>query len=161
MVFSSSDGLICVNILPDAISEIRKEILEHYPNETGGVLIGKYDENLRLATIYLATGSPKDSEHGATSFKRGVNEIVDNIALAQKRISAGLHYVGEWHIHPNNSPTASLADLKQMQIFAKTNQLGIRVPLLLIVGGKPPIGLEWQFSLHRYKKKPSLLFPLK
>ncbi|MBS1520689.1 MAG: Mov34/MPN/PAD-1 family protein [Bacteroidetes bacterium] len=161
MVFSSSDGLICVNILPDAISEIKKEILVHYPNETGGVLIGKYDENLRLATIYLATESPKDSEYGATAFKRGVNDIVNNITLAQKKLSTELHYVGEWHSHPNNSPAASPTDLKQMQIFAKTNQLGISVPLLLIVGGKPPLGLDWQFSLHRYKKKPSLLLPLK
>ena len=161
MIFSSSDGLVCVNILPAAKKIIEDETSSRYPNETGGILIGIYDENLSLATIHSATGPMEDSEHGATTFKRGVKGINEKITFAQKNTSTNLHYVGEWHSHPNNSPTPSGTDIKQMQVFAKNKQLGIKSPLLLIVGGRPAVELKWLFSLHRYKQKPLYLELLK
>ena len=157
MIFCSEDGLVCVNLLFEAREAIEKEMLLHHPYETGGILIGKYDENLRLATVYLATASTKDSKHHSTTFRRGTNGIMEAIKHAQMHLSPELHYVGEWHSHPNSSPTASYIDLNQMQIFAKRSQLGIRTPLLLIVGGSPPKKLSWSFRLHRYKKLPLFL----
>jgi len=157
MIFSSSDGAVCVNILPTAKKIIENEILLHFPQETGGILIGEYDVNLRLATVYLAIGPTEDSQHNATTFERGVKGINAKIAQAQKRILPTLHYIGEWHSHPNNRPIPSNPDIKQMQTFAKNKHLGIKSPLLLIVGGRPQIKLEWLFSLHIYKKKPLLL----
>jgi integrative and conjugative element protein (TIGR02256 family) len=160
MIFSSSDGFNCVDVLSDAQAAIEKEVVSHHPYETGGVLIGKYDENLRLATVYLATGPTIDSEHKPTTFKRGIEGIKDQITFAQQNISPKLHYIGEWHSHPNNKPYPSYTDLKQMQIFAKNRQFGIKSPLLLIVGGNPPSKLDWLFSLNSYKKEPLFLMPL-
>jgi len=161
MVFSSSDGLVCVNILPTAQEIIEKEILLRHPRETGGILIGIYDENLRLATIHFAAGPTEDSQHGAFNFDRGVKGIKEQIAVAKKQISENVHYLGEWHSHPNNRAIPSNMDLKQMQTFAKNKQLGIKSPLLLIVGGLPKEKLEWLFSLHSYKKEPLYLAPFK
>lgn len=161
MIFSSSNGSVCVNILPAAKKIIEDEVLLKHPHETGGILIGIYDENLRLATIHSATGPTEDSRHNAMAFERGIIGINEKITFAQKEILPNLHYVGEWHSHPNNSPTPSYTDLKQMQTFAKHKQLGIKAPLLLIVGGQPWAKLEWLFSLHTYKREPLYLELLK
>jgi len=157
MTFSSSNGSVCVTVLPKARKVIENEMASQYPRETGGILIGAYDSNLRLATVYLATGPTEDSHHNATTFERGVKGIKEIIALINIEISPKLHYIGEWHSHPNNRPNPSHADLKQMQIFAKNKQFGIKSPLLLIVGGRPNVEFEWLFSLHIYQKKPLYL----
>lgn len=161
MIFCSSNGSVCVNILPAALKIIEDEVASQHPRETGGILIGVYDENLRLATIYSATGPTEDSRNDATTFERGIKGINEKIALSQKQISSNLHYVGEWHSHPNSPPTPSHTDVKQMQTFAKKKQFGIKSPLLLIVGGRPQTKLKWLFSLHTYKKEPRYLEPLK
>lgn len=85
MVFSSLDGSVCVLVLPEAQMLIEKEVKLRHPYETGGILIGKYDENLRLATVYTATRPPKDSKHNPTTFQRGIGGLNDEIKLAQKK----------------------------------------------------------------------------
>ena len=152
MVFSSDNGFQCVILLSEAQHTIKNEISMHHPNETGGILIGKYDDNLKVAIVYLATRSSFDSIHKAASFQRSSTDILSNINVAKELYSSSLHYLGEWHSHPNNNFNPSQTDLKQMQSFAKIKQLGISAPLLLIVGGSHSRGLEWQFSLHRFKK---------
>jgi integrative and conjugative element protein (TIGR02256 family) len=161
MIFCSSNGSVCANLLPTAREIIEIEIASKYPRETGGILIGLYDANRHLATIHIATGPTEDSRNNSMTFERGVKGIDEKIFFAQKEISPNLHYVGEWHSHPDSSPLPSYTDLKQMQTFAKNGQLGIKSPLLLIVGGKPQKKLEWVFSLHKYKKAPLFLEPLK
>lgn len=157
MVFSSQNGQVCVNLSHDAIVTIESGVSSFYPYETGGILIGRYDANFKLATIVKATCSSFDSEHTLFSFKRGVGNILDIIANVQKNISTELHYVGEWHSHPNNLPKPSSTDISQMQLFAKENLCKITSPLLLIVGGSPSNGLLWEFSLHKPKIKPIYL----
>jgi integrative and conjugative element protein (TIGR02256 family) len=152
MICSSPDGSICIQLKSEAKRIIEQDIAKFHPYETGGILIGAYNENLKLATIYSATSSSIDSKHGYTSFDRGTDNILESIEKVKISILASLHYLGEWHSHPNNSPKPSGQDLKQMQKFAKNKLHGIRSPLLLIVGGIPMQNLLWQFSLHRHKK---------
>lgn len=152
MIFSSTNGQVCVNLLSNTKNIIENELKSYHPYETGGILIGSYDTNLRLATVFTATRSTSDSKHNLMSFQRGVKGIINSIALAKRDISPNLHYLGEWHSHPSNLPTPSDVDLAQMQLFAKKKVCHITCPLLLIVGGTPSSNLLWEFSLHKYKK---------
>jgi integrative and conjugative element protein (TIGR02256 family) len=154
MIFSSQDGRLCIEILLHAQQIITEEVAKHHPYETGGILIGKYDENLKLAAVYTATKANNSSIHRFMSFERSPRGIGEEIKRAQEKISSDLHYIGEWHTHPDNRAIPSCSDLQQMQVFAKNRQLGIKSPLLLIVGGSLKTGLIWGFSLHRHRKKP-------
>lgn len=150
ILFSTRDGHQCVNIISSAIIVMKNEMGKHLPNETGGVLIGKYDRNLRLATIHIATSAPDDSDHGRAFFKRGIKSVLNNLkALQSKR--KDLHYLGEWHTHPYNKPTPSKTDNMQMNKFAFDKLYGISSPILIIVGGTPE-NILWNVSIHLHKK---------
>ena len=148
LLFSSSDGYQCAHLMDGAIKVIKEDIARFHPLETGGILIGHYDSNFKQATIQIAISAPLDSMHGYTSFERGIQGIAGEIAEAKQKNSL-LHYVGEWHSHPNESPLPSSTDAWQMQKFALGRYYGAQTPLLLIIGGMPPDGLQWHFSLHR------------
>lgn len=45
------------------------------PRETGGILVGFYDSDLRVAEVVRATPAPADSRHGRTWFVRGVRGL--------------------------------------------------------------------------------------
>ncbi|RDV13326.1 hypothetical protein DXT99_20115 [Pontibacter diazotrophicus] len=149
-LFGSSDGKYCAHFLNEALDVIKDDISRYHPLETGGVLIGHYGSNLRMATISIATPAPVNSEHGLTSFVRGTEGISEALADA-KKIDPLLHYVGEWHSHPSSTPHPSAVDSKQMQKFALKRLYGARTPLLLIVGGSPLEGLHGEVYLYRAK----------
>ncbi|GGG18840.1 MULTISPECIES: Mov34/MPN/PAD-1 family protein [Pontibacter] len=155
-LFCSSDGKYCAHFLDEALAVIKDDISRYHPLETGGILIGRYDGNLRMATISIATAAPVDSKHGRTSFLRGTEGIFKALAAAKKKDPL-LHYVGEWHSHPASSPQASAVDLKQMQDFALGRLHGACTPLLLIIGGSPLEGLHGEVYLHRAKKAHTVL----
>lgn len=150
-LFCSPDGKYCAHFLNEALDVIKDDISRFHPLETGGILIGRYDSNLRMATISIATPAPVDSKHGRISFVRGTEGISKALADAKKQDPL-LHYVGEWHSHPASSSHPSAADSKQMQEFALKRLYGARTPLLLIVGGCPLEDLHGEVYLHRAKK---------
>jgi len=148
LLFCSSDGYLCAHLMDEAIKEIKEDIARFHPLETGGILMGFYDSNFRQATIELTVSAPADSVHGYTSFDRGTQGIAEKIAEANQK-NPLLHYVGEWHSHPNGNPSPSSTDAWQMQKFALGRHHGAQTPLLLIVGGILPDKLQWHFSVHR------------
>lgn len=151
LLFSSGDGVSCALLSDSAIDVIRKDIMKFHPLETGGILIGCYDENYRMATVHEAIPAPSDSKHGRTYFARGTAGVLDALNRARKR-DPSLHYLGEWHSHPNSLPLPSGVDRRQMQQFARNRQHGIKAPLLLIVGGSLTDALIWRFTLHQLKQ---------
>ncbi|PRY13774.1 integrative and conjugative element protein (TIGR02256 family) [Pontibacter ummariensis] len=153
LLFSSDSGKYCVLLLNAAIETIQKDIKQFHPLETGGILLGCYDSNLRMATVHAAVPAPSDSKHGRASFERGTNGIMEELRRVSQ-LEPPLHYLGEWHSHPSSSPSPSTVDSRQMQKFVQGRQHGVETPLLLIVGGGPPFALEWRFCLHRPKMEP-------
>lgn len=101
--------------------------------ETGGVLIGRYADDLRVAEILEATMPPPDSLRGHSWFTRGVGGLH---ALLEKRWRAKrrTHYLGEWHFHPADVIVPSSVDFAQMATIAHADDYRCREPLLLIVG---------------------------
>ncbi len=159
LILASDDGRLCLTISGQALAAMRAEAIRCYPLETGGILLGTLSSNLRLATIVLAAPPPSDSRHGRTSFQRGVRGVRKMIARARRQ-TPPLCYLGEWHTHPGASPEASGPDLHQMSEAVRTHLAGSRTPILLIAGGEPSKGLEFQASLHRLGEGTIYLRPL-
>lgn len=140
----------------EAVAVIQEQALLKHPHETGGILLGYYSSNLRLATAVVATPPPPDSKHGPTNFERGTKGLRKLLADAKKQRPA-LHYLGEWHTHPNSGPKPSGTDLWQMQESSLRKLYGAKSPLLLVVGGLPPECLRLQASTHQAGHKPIYL----
>ena len=155
MILCSSDGRLCLNLLPGAIASIQAEAAKQHPTETGGVLLGYYDQNFRLATVTTATPPPADSRHGRTNFERGTMGL-NEILIWAKEQDPPCYYLGEWHTHPASSAKASSVDVRQMNWFAFRCLYGARSPLLLVVGGTPLHQLEWQATMHRGLWQPHI-----
>lgn len=113
--------------------------------ETGGILIGHYHNNLAMAQVQELTGPPADSRRGPVSFLRGTAGLS---ALLTEKWAQGLYYVGEWHFHPGGSPHPSRADSSQMQAIAGDPRCQCPAPLLVIFAGRPP--QRWSLACYAF-----------
>lgn len=88
---------------------------QSFPNETGGVLLGYYDFNIRAVVIVAGLPAPSDSKASPDSFERGVAGLAEAVKDAAKRTAGMVGYVGEWHSHPpGHSASPSRHDLVQL-----------------------------------------------
>lgn len=109
-----------------------------FPNETGGILYGYYANDCMSATITGATSQPRGSRSGRTWFERsigGLQRLLNNLWKSR------VYYLGEWHLHPNGSPTPSGQDVEQLLQISKSKSYHCPEPILIILGGRPK-GLE-------------------
>ncbi|UIJ85272.1 Mov34/MPN/PAD-1 family protein [Rhizobium leguminosarum] len=98
-------------------------------NETGGILIGFIDQG--EAVVCEANGMPSGSRFGLHSFWRAAGHLS---YVLRKRWQEKRHYLGEWHTHPNGSPTPSDTDRKTMEGISRNPSYACPEPLLIIVG---------------------------
>lgn len=103
----------------------------HYPNEFGGILIGRYEDNNKCLLI-CDTILPKKFKSSKYSFERGILGLRTELEKYFSQIPS-LIYVGEWHTHPNGTATPSLTDLKAMQEIVEHKEVYINNPVLLIM----------------------------
>lgn len=108
---------------------------ENLPRETGGVLLGYFDFNVKAVVIVDALAAPPDSFGSVASFERGVVGLKDVVDEASRRTAGIVGYIGEWHSHPpGHSSAASRDDLIQLVgIALQMHEDGLPA-LQLIVG---------------------------
>ena len=148
--FRSPDGRFGLVIGIAHLTEIRESCAKAHPLETGGVLIGRYNEAYDTAIVVRATGAPLDSESGPTTFLRGTRGLN---GLLMRFWTKDEYYLGEWHYHPSGSARPSTVDIGQMQAIADDDGANCPEPVLLVAGeqdavavyvfprGKPPVQL--------------------
>jgi integrative and conjugative element protein (TIGR02256 family) len=110
--------------------------------EAGGQLFGTVTGS--TISILEATG-PRKSDH------RSRYSYVPDRRVEQReideRFAVGLHFLGDWHAHPELLPSPSGTDLRDMKECVKRSERAVSGFLLLIVGTAPiPRGLH--ASLH-------------
>ncbi|MEW5993083.1 MAG: Mov34/MPN/PAD-1 family protein [Candidatus Zixiibacteriota bacterium] len=103
--------------------------------ETGGILAGRYDAQLRIANVAIATAPPPDSRSGHAWFRRGTAGLQ---SLLEQLWRTGDYYLGEWHYHPGGAPTPSRQDIDQMRAIASDRRYACPEPVLVICGGSAP-----------------------
>ena len=117
-----------VEMQVSVFKQIQLQAEGEYPNENGGILVGRYSADRH--TVYIEKiVVPMEKMTGRTMFMRntkGMEKVWEQLA------KDGLRYLGEWHSHPNGSTKYSSTDLATMVEIEK--EVSIENPLLLIVG---------------------------
>ncbi|MDQ1166888.1 Mov34/MPN/PAD-1 family protein [Flavobacterium sp. SORGH_AS_0622] len=116
----------------EIIKEFEKIALKFYPNEIGGYLMGYYTDDKTKAVVVKQILST-NFENSPTSFKHIVDE---NLKETFVRIfdEEKIHYLGEWHTHPNSNSNYSLTDFKALKKIVENKDSNIENPILLIIG---------------------------
>lgn len=144
---------ISVVITDSLFDEICNLGIEHFPNEFGGFLFGKYSDDFKVLSISKSLlpikhkGLPFQFERSTD----GVEKIIEELF-----INENLYYVGEWHAHPNGSSQYSSTDLQSMIEIANCNTVKIENPILLILGVLN--GLIREYSIYFYHKMQLLKY---
>lgn len=90
------------------------------PNETGGVILGYYDFNIKAVLVVAALPAPLDSKSTPNSFTRGIAGLAEAIKEASERTAGMVGYIGEWHSHPPGcSALPSNDDLVQLSYLTQ------------------------------------------
>jgi len=112
-----------------------------FHKEAGGQLFARIDGLVIM--VELASSPKKRDRRGRFSFRPNRRDEQAEIYKMHKR---GLHYVGDWHSHPENEPTPSIRDINSIGETVRLSKHDLRGLLLLIVGREPGInGLHLTF----------------
>ncbi len=144
-------------VVPDSvIAEMAGYCAKARKRETGGILIGHYSDDHQTAFVREITDKPRDSAFTWLSFRRGTDGLR---RLLEERWAEGLYYLGEWHFHPGGSPLPSGQDRESMRDIARDPAYACEVPLLMIMGGKPPNQGSLHISVYPAGKADVILSP--
>ena len=100
-------------------------------------------------TIIRATGPHTNDVRSRFGFLLRRHEAQVEINLFFKE---GLHYVGDWHTHPETTPKPSQQDCRSMQNLVSKSQYELPGLLMLIVGNSG-VANDWWLSVHTLKGK--------
>ncbi|RTL06365.1 hypothetical protein EKK58_05285 [Candidatus Dependentiae bacterium] len=141
----AGDGF-AVFINAEAIDAMTRASDEAHPNETTGPLFG------------ILTGGTEGGKHPAATIMEAPVAVLassptdcvfdGNLAsrMADERWREHQHIMlGEWHSHPNNTPTPSPVDIQRCKRNVTNPEMNMPEEIMVIVGG-PPGNHEW--SVH-------------
>ncbi len=114
----SRDRRYGVSVQPSHLSQIVAVCQRADRVETGGILVGHYTDDQKLAIITEISDAPDDSKRSRTRFWRGVHGLQGWLDWLWKQ---NRYYLGEWHFHPFAAPNPSYCDVNQMRDIASSN----------------------------------------
>jgi hypothetical protein len=113
----------------------------HLPNETGGVLLGSVDISRRVVYVVDSIPSPPDSEEWPTLYIRGAAGLKERVVEIQSASAGQLHYIGEWHSHPQGyEPLPSPDDLKVFAWITEALEAD-DLPAVMMIAGDTGIAM--------------------
>jgi len=139
---------------------LRERCSMSWPNETGGILVGYYNQRRDTAVLTQLPPTPSDSLSSRARFVRGLRGLQQLLArLWHQSPERREYYLGEWHYHPGQAPVPSPRDEAQMRAIAEDRKYRCPEPVLVIVGGSPSVG--WSTAAHVYPRgvEPLPLLP--
>lgn len=129
----SDDGTFAVELQSDVLCALDRYCRDAGSVETGGILVGRYSDDLSRAIVREATPPPPDSKQDSLCFVRGAIGLREML-VERWTASERTFYVGEWHFHPANHVEPSVDDFTQMLAISRSTEYYCRDPLLLILG---------------------------
>nr|WP_143546940.1 ThiF family adenylyltransferase [Rhodococcus sp. 06-418-1B] len=138
------DGAYEIRISQRAITEIRAEArrgarLRGDRVETGGMVLGAFDDATRTVHIDVATGPPPDSDLSELYFGHGVQGSMEALKYNRRNTGDLIGFAGMWHTHPFGRAFPSEIDKAGMASLVSPDGTGRRA-LMLILGGP----ITWQ-----------------
>lgn len=117
---------------------LEPSVLEHiaafrqagrYSTEAGGQLFGMV--SIDEVRVIIATGPYRGDERGRFHYRSNPKAAQREIT---KQAKNGLIYLGEWHTHAEDNPSASESDKDTMKRLLQCSKLNVNTLLMLIVG---------------------------
>lgn len=128
-----------VVVVADAVVEHLRghRQLRWYRREAGGQLFARFSG--QAICIVEATGPRRSDRRTRTSYVPDREAELREISIRHAR---GLHFVGDWHTHPEIYPAPSLDDEASVVDCYRESSHTLNAFLLVIVGkAEPPAGL--------------------
>jgi integrative and conjugative element protein (TIGR02256 family) len=117
----------------DEISSLRRHAL---PNETGGILLGYTDQQLKTINIVKGMPAPPDSHSTPTSFIRGCEGQEEVLLDTRRRTAEIVDYIGDWHSHPpKHTSRPSSDDINLLASLALT-MANDGLPVVMFIMGE-------------------------
>jgi integrative and conjugative element protein (TIGR02256 family) len=135
--WQSESRLYTVVLEGEFLSRSVRLAREHLPNEVGTALYGHYSDDGRVAHVSGLGPLAPDSRGARFSFLRGIRGLQGFFAKLFWDTSGKIHYVGEWHSHPNGAPHPSGTDDENMMAIARDQQADCPEAVLVILGVTP------------------------
>ncbi len=90
-----------------------------FPNEIGGLLIGRINQKAKIIYVTDILSAPPDSITSPCAFKMGIEDVPEKIREIDELTGSMLGYVGEWHTHPNGEINMSSVDERTAKMIKK------------------------------------------
>lgn len=142
-------------ITENAILQIIKEGCYHYPDETGGILMGYHYENSFLISHIIGPG-PK-AIHTKTSFTPDDEYHENEIAVIYKASNGSITYLGDWHTHPGEGSYLSALDKSTLKKISDYKLARLPEPLMIILGTFPVELKCWKYKKKAFAKYQELI----
>lgn len=102
-------------------------------HEAGGQLFGFFEEKNLI--VDLVTTPKKEDFRSRFSFRP--NRFVEQKEI-HEHFSHGLHYLGDWHTHPQDIPKPSKRDILSIEECTRKSKHELDGFIMVIVGNTPP-----------------------
>ena len=137
-----------IRVSAEAVAEMRAETRRgarvRGPGvETGGMMLGAFDDSTGVINIDVATGPSPDSRLSSVYFDHGTAGTQDVIDHHLDRTGNATGFVGIWHTHPYGHARPSDTDeagMAALTMFAGTG----RRALMMILAGEPRLWEAWR-----------------
>lgn len=113
-----------------------------YPEETGGILIGRRD-GLHITVTHIVGPGPR-ATHKRDRFWRDGQHAKRELDRIYAKTSGVSDYIGEWHSHPVSGPPSTV-DQATMRRISQDPAYATTVPVLAVVQ-RDPTTAEWRLS---------------
>jgi integrative and conjugative element protein (TIGR02256 family) len=130
--------------LAEARAEVRRGVRVRAPEiETGGMLLGAFDDAIGIVYVDKVTGPPPDSYLSATYFHHGVEGTQERVSAEVKRTASSSGFVGFWHSHPLGRAYPSPTDEQGLASIVAPDG-ATRRALMMILGGDDTTWRAWR-----------------
>lgn len=137
-----------IRISAAALAEIRAEVrrgarVRGEEIETGGMLLGAFDDATRIIHVDRCSGPPPDSYLSSTYFQHGLEGSQERITNELERTAGISGFLGFWHTHPGGQAHPSPTDEQGMASIVGPDGTRRRA-LMMILGDRNPAWAIWR-----------------
>jgi integrative and conjugative element protein (TIGR02256 family) len=134
---------------------LTRQVMETFPLETGGILMGYWSEP--DVVITHATGPGPRAVHKTTGFLPDAEYQEQEVAFIYAESGRLSTYLGDWHSHPYGSTRLSWKDKRTLRRIAHAPEARCPQPLMAVMAGEEG---QWGLGIWRLSKSGPLAFLL-
>lgn len=122
-----------VEIDLDAVAHetIAHQARERFPNETGGILVGRVRGN--VVQVTAASDSGPAASESPNGFLRDGEHCQAFLEEAISSSGGAVTYVGEWHTHPQHAALPSYTDVTSLAAISADPNFNTAAPIMIIL----------------------------